>query len=73
MLGLSLPPLQCSYTQRPLGLTLLAMDSFAEGQDALGALCFVLSLGFKQMALYYAPAIGSYLLAKCLCLGPAEG
>lgn len=49
------------------------MDFFAEGQDTLGALCFVLSLGFKQMALYYAPAIGSYLLAKCLCLGPAKG
>nr|VWO99863.1 Filamentous fungal-specific transmembrane protein [Ganoderma boninense] len=26
-----------------------------------------------QMALYYAPAIGMYLLAKCLYLGPSEG
>lgn len=25
------------------------------------------------MALYYAPAIGSYLLAKCVYLGPSEG
>lgn len=25
------------------------------------------------MTLYYAPAIGSYLLAKCLYLGPFEG
>lgn len=25
------------------------------------------------MALYYAPAIGSYLLAKCLYLGPVDG
>ena len=25
------------------------------------------------MALYYAPAIGSYLLARCLYLGPIEG
>jgi alpha-1,3-glucosyltransferase len=34
----------------------------------------VLSLGFKQMALYYAPAIGSYLLARCLFLGiPGPG
>ncbi len=73
MLGLTLPPLKCSSAHLLLGLSLLAMDFFAEGQDTLGALCFVLSLGFKQMALYYAPAIGSYLLAKCLCLGPAKG
>jgi len=56
-----------------LGLTLLAMDFFAMGEDAIGAFCFVLSLGFKQMALYYAPAIGSYLLAKCLYLGTVKG
>ena len=49
------------------------MNFFATGQDLLGAVCFVLSLGFKQMALYYAPAIGTYLLAKCLYLGPSEG
>lgn len=61
--------LQGSY----LGFTLLSMDFFAQGRDLLGAICFVLSLGFKQMALYYAPAIGSYLIAKCLSLGPAEG
>jgi alpha-1,3-glucosyltransferase len=41
--------------------------------DTFGALFFVLSLGFKQMALYYAPAIGTYLLAKCLYLGPRDG
>ncbi|KAJ3482825.1 hypothetical protein NLJ89_g12116 [Agrocybe chaxingu] len=56
-----------------LGLTLLAMNAFARGADLLGAVFFVLSLGFKQMALYYAPAVGSYLLAKCLYLGPKEG
>ena len=55
------------------GFTLLAMNFFATGQDLFGALCFVLSLGFKQMALYYAPAIGTYLLAKCVYLGPTEG
>lgn len=50
------------------------MNFFANGQDLIGAVCFVLSLGFKQMALYYAPAIGSYLLAKCLYLGlPGAG
>jgi len=55
------------------GFTLLAINFFATGQDLLGAFFFVLSLGFKQMALYYAPAIGSYLLAKCLYLGPNDG
>lgn len=49
------------------------MNFFAEGQDFWGAVAFVLSLGFKQMALYYAPAIGTYLLAKCIYLGPAAG
>ena len=39
----------------------------------LGAVSFVLSLGFKQMALYYAPAIGSYLLGKCIYLGSTQG
>jgi len=49
------------------------MNFFATGQDVLGAFFFVLSLGFKQMALYYAPAIGSYLIAKCIYLGPVNG
>ncbi|KAI0699297.1 ALG6, ALG8 glycosyltransferase family-domain-containing protein [Cerioporus squamosus] len=46
------------YNSVMLGFTLLAMNFFATGQDLLGAICFTLSLGFKQMALYYAPAIG---------------
>ncbi|TFY68752.1 hypothetical protein EVJ58_g812 [Rhodofomes roseus] len=50
------------YNSVMLGLTLFAMVCFARGHDLLGAVSFVLSLGFKQMALYYAPAIGSYLL-----------
>lgn len=56
-----------------LGLTILALNFFAQGQDVLGAVCFVFSLGFKQMSLYYAPAIGSYLLSKCIYLGPKAG
>ena len=55
------------------GLTLISVSCFAAGHDLLGAVAFVLSLGFKQMALYYAPAIGSYLLAKCLSLGVRQG
>jgi alpha-1,3-glucosyltransferase len=56
-----------------LGFTLLAMNFFAAGHDMFGAVFFVLSLGFKQMALYYAPAIGSYLLGKCIYLGLFQG
>ncbi|KAF7314320.1 Glycosyltransferase family 57 protein [Mycena kentingensis (nom. inval.)] len=61
------------YNSVMLGFALLALNAFAYEADLLGAICFVLSLGFKQMALYYAPAIGGYLLAKCLYLGPAHG
>ncbi|KAI0822226.1 glucosyltransferase [Trametes gibbosa] len=61
------------YNSVMLGFTLSAANFFAAERDELGAICFVLSLGFKQMALYYAPAVGSYLLAKCLYLGPTEG
>ncbi|KXN88065.1 putative dolichyl pyrophosphate Man9GlcNAc2 alpha-1,3-glucosyltransferase [Leucoagaricus sp. SymC.cos] len=62
------------YNSVMLGFTLLAINSFATGNDLIGTFFFVLSLGFKQMALYYAPAIGSYLLAKCLYFGvPGPG
>lgn len=44
----------------------MALNFFSQGLDELGAIAFVCSLGFKQMALYYAPAIGSYLLGRCL-------
>ncbi|KAF8631066.1 hypothetical protein AX15_002670 [Amanita polypyramis BW_CC] len=61
------------YNSVMLGLTLHALNLFALGHDIWGAFCFVLSLCFKQMALYYAPAIGTYLLAKCIYLGKTEG
>ncbi|KAG7088380.1 hypothetical protein E1B28_012381 [Marasmius oreades] len=61
------------YNSVMLGFTILAVDFFATGQDEIGAIFFALSLGFKQMALYYAPAIGTYLLAKCILLGPVAG
>ncbi|KAA1469849.1 glucosyltransferase [Dentipellis sp. KUC8613] len=61
------------YNSVMLGLTMLAINAFVKGHDLLGAFFFVLSLGFKQMALYYAPAIGSFLIGKCLYLGPQEG
>ncbi|KAG6897078.1 hypothetical protein C0992_004319 [Termitomyces sp. T32_za158] len=61
------------YNSVMLGFTLLALNFFATGHDLLGAICFVLSLAFKQMALYYAPAIGTYLVAKCIFLGRTKG
>ncbi|KAI0729617.1 glycosyltransferase family 57 protein [Fomitopsis betulina] len=61
------------YNSVMLGLTLFSLNCFARGHDMLGAVSFVLSLGFKQMALYYAPAMGSYLLGKCLYLGSTQG
>lgn len=59
--------------KRLQGLTVLALTFFAQGKDELGAICFVGSLCFKQMALYYAPAVGSYLLANCVNLGFSNG
>ncbi|KAJ3791229.1 glucosyltransferase [Lentinula aff. detonsa] len=55
------------------GFTIMALNFFATEHDLLGAVSFVLSLGFKQMALYYAPAIGSFLIAKCILSGPTDG
>ena len=55
------------------GFTLLALNFFSQGRDELGAICFVTSLSFKQMSLYYAPAVGSYLFGKCISLGPTAG
>jgi len=61
------------YNSVMLGLTLQAFNFFAEGRDSLGAIFFVASLGFKQMALYYSPAVFAYLFGKCLLLGWKAG
>jgi len=61
------------YNSVMLGLTLHALNLFALGHDLWGAVCFVLSLCFKQMALYYAPGVGTYLLVKCIYLGKSQG
>jgi alpha-1,3-glucosyltransferase len=49
-----------------LGLTTLAAVLIINDHDFFGSVCFSLALNFKQMALYYAPAIGMYLFAKCI-------
>jgi alpha-1,3-glucosyltransferase len=61
------------YNSVMLGLMVQALNFFAQGKDLLGALCFVGSLGFKQMALYYSPVVFSYLFGKCLLLGWKNG
>ncbi|CDK29147.1 unnamed protein product [Kuraishia capsulata CBS 1993] len=48
-----------------LGLALLSWVSLLYDDYAIGAIFFVLSLGFKQMALYYAPVVFAYLLSVC--------
>ncbi|KAK0202839.1 glycosyltransferase family 57 protein [Desarmillaria ectypa] len=54
------------YNSVMLGLTLLAACAFVNKRYLVGAVLFSLSLSFKQMALYYAPAIGIFLLAMCI-------
>lgn len=45
------------YNSIMLGLTLWAVNCFEDGRDVIGAVLFVCALFFKQMALYYAPAV----------------
>ncbi|MBW0497673.1 hypothetical protein O181_037388 [Austropuccinia psidii MF-1] len=56
-----------------LGLTLASLTCFHTNRDKLGAIFFVCSLAFKQMALYYSPAIFAYLFGKCLYLPYPSG
>ncbi|KAI7965952.1 hypothetical protein MJO29_001700 [Puccinia striiformis f. sp. tritici] len=61
------------YNSIMLGLTLASVTCFYDGRDLLGAALFVCSMAFKQMALYYSPAIFAYLFGKCLYLGHPNG
>jgi alpha-1,3-glucosyltransferase len=54
------------YNTVMLGLVLASMSSMLAGRLLWGSVFFVLALGFKQMALYYAPAIFAYLLGVSL-------
>ncbi|EGG12611.1 family 57 glycosyltransferase [Melampsora larici-populina 98AG31] len=61
------------YNSIMLGLTLAAIVSFHLDRDLLGATLYVCSMCFKQMALYYSPAIFAYLFGKCLYLRHTTG
>lgn len=52
------------YNNVSLGLALLALALVADHHELLGSAAFVLSLCYKQMSLYYAPAFFFFLLAK---------
>lgn len=54
------------YNTVMLGLVLASMSSILAGRYMWSCVFFVGALGFKQMALYYAPAIFAYLLGACV-------
>jgi len=56
-----------------LGLMVHALNAFAADQELLGAVFFVASLCFKQMALYYAVPVFGYLIGRCVAGGRVEG
>ena len=54
------------YNTVMLGLTVASMSSMFAGRYMLSCVCFVASLGFKQMALFYAPAVFAFLSGICV-------
>ncbi|DBA03458.1 TPA: hypothetical protein N0F65_002866 [Lagenidium giganteum] len=54
------------YNNVCLGFTALAVALILRGHEFLGSISYCLALNFKQMALYYAPAFGVFLLARCI-------
>ncbi|KAK6088277.1 glucosyltransferase [Seiridium cupressi] len=54
------------YNTVMLGFVLASMSSMVAGRYMWASVFFVAALGFKQMALYYAPAVFSYLLGSCI-------
>jgi alpha-1,3-glucosyltransferase len=54
------------YNAVMLGFVAAFMACLMHRQYALSCVFFVAALGFKQMALYYAPAVFAYLLGSCV-------
>ncbi|KAH7035276.1 ALG6, ALG8 glycosyltransferase family-domain-containing protein [Microdochium trichocladiopsis] len=52
------------YNTVMLGLVVASMSSMVAGRLMWSAAFFVLALGFKQMALYYAPVVFAFLLGR---------
>ena len=58
------------YNTVMLGLVLASMTSFLTNRYLWGCAFFVGAICFKQMALYFAPAMFSYLIGICLLPRP---
>jgi alpha-1,3-glucosyltransferase len=54
------------YNTVMLGLVVASLESILTGRLPLSCVFFVAALGFKQMALYYAPVMFSFLLGVCI-------
>nr|OQO32010.1 hypothetical protein B0A51_00809 [Rachicladosporium sp. CCFEE 5018] len=54
------------YNTVMLGFTLASIASLYAGRRLWSCVFFVGALGFKQMALFYAPAIAAYLAGSCV-------
>lgn len=54
------------YNTVMLGLVVASISSILAGRHLWGCAYFVAALGFKQMALFYAPAVFAYLLGICV-------
>lgn len=54
------------YNTVMLGLVVATMSSMLAGRHLWSCVFFVGALGFKQMALFYAPAVFAYLLGICV-------
>lgn len=59
------------YNCVSLGLALAAVVLLHAGRDVLGSVAFVLSLCYKQMELYFAPAFFFFLLGKAVHTAPS--
>lgn len=54
------------YNTVMLGLVVASISSMLAGRTLWSCLFFVGALGFKQMALFYAPAVAAYLAGACI-------
>ncbi|KAI1333096.1 glycosyltransferase family 57 protein [Xylariaceae sp. FL0255] len=54
------------YNTVMLGFVVASMSSMLANRYMWASIFFVCALGFKQMALYYAPVVFAYLLGSCI-------
>ncbi|KAL8777634.1 MAG: hypothetical protein Q9213_007772 [Squamulea squamosa] len=59
------------YNTVMLGFTLASISSMLAGRALWGCVFFVAALCYKQMALYYAPAIFAYIIGICVVPKPS--